>query len=235
MKYIFILLSFLAILNTSAQTSGYMGKRIAIDANFQSMAPLITDLVLEGSSTVKFRYKWNLHTEYTLNKTQTLGIDFDIVSYSKGRLVTEFNESLYDYNSGDKIQFNLQTQSLGISYRRYLKNALAPIGSYLQFHCNYLTGNIQSSYHSQEEGQTTYTVSEKNGPISGVVAGFGIGKRIIIASRFTFNFGFNLAFPYLLDNQPILDAHEEAAWDQAKQHLQKTYKWNANIGFGILL
>ena len=242
MKYIFALVYFLLTLaGAFAQVSGYMGKRVAVDVNFQSMASPLTAL-MEEEDGIRFRYKWNGKIEYVLNNSNSIGLHTDFFSNSK---------RFYSENDPDYIpkqiesNYSLKTNAVGFHYKKYLRGSLAPTGSFLHLYTTYVSSNIQSQvstttysydYNTGQQIPTT-DKQEHNAPVSAVVAGIGVGKRIIITNRFTFNFGIDFGLPYFLDGELVFGdttpGHD--TWNDARVYIKRNYGLSANVGFGILL
>ncbi len=242
MKYIVTLFYFLLLFSgASAQVSGYMGKRVAVDVNFQSMASPLTAL-MEEEDGIRFRYKWNGKVEYVLNNSNSIGLHTDFFSKSKHF----YSENDPDYTPKRiESDFSLKTNSLGFHYKKYLRGSLAPTGSFLHLYTTYISSNIQSqvstttySYDYNTGQQIPNTdKQEQNGNVSAVVAGIGVGKRIIIANRFTFNFGIDFGIPYFLDGELVFGdtAPGRDTWNDARVYIKRNYGLSTNVGFGVLL
>lgn len=246
MKYIFTTLCFLVLWSgLSAQVSGYMGKRIAIDANFHSMASPLAALAVEEPG-IRFRYKWNGQVEYVLNNFNSIGIHSDLFSNAKHY---DNIQNAYDQSETINSSYSLKVNGFGFNYKKYIRGAMAPTGSFMHFYATYATGNIQSMVTTVSRDEdyygevTEYTeIDKKADPITVLVLGMGVGKRVIIANRFTFNFGINYGVPSFLNGEPTpVDTFGDSdtpgydTWQDAKLYIKRNYGLSTTVGFGILL
>lgn len=241
MKYIFTLLYFLILLSgASAQVSGYMGKRIAVDVNFQSMASPLSTLINEEDG-IRFRYKWNAKFEYVLNNSNSIGLHTDFFSNSKNFFYESDPEYTYEQISSG---YSLKANSIGFHYKKYMRGSLAPTGSFLHLYTSYVFSNIQSqvstsTYSYDYYGAETLNTDRQdhNGKVSAVVVGMGVGKRIIITKQFTFNYGIDFGVPYFLDGELVFGDTTPGrdTWNDARVFIKRNYSLSANIGLGILL
>ncbi len=242
-----------------AQVPGYMGKRIAVDANFHSMANPVATLFNEDyfrEYGIRFRYKWNLQAEYTLTKKMTIGLQYDLLNQSQ---TTNYILSSTGNNEDKSVQnIRLQVRGLGIGFKKYLKGAMAPTGTYLQINLISVTGSFKATNKTEEwneqynpredDEQIIYSSYQNDDTVSGYVLNVGVGKRVVFADRFTFQFGINVGgLGYIKSEKygtapifPIMyysssSNREEEAGANAVTMIKRNYVVNASIGFGILL
>ncbi len=238
----FILPIFLFSICAYAQVPGYMGKRIAIDVNFHSMAnPVNTKIWFAEESGMRFRYKWNLQTDYVLTKKIAISLQYDLLNQHK---TTSYAES--GYRSVQNIR--LQVHGIGIGYKKFLRGAMAPTGFYFHMNVMGIVGNFKASnlytdtyvYNNEDESG----VYNNDNSVSGVILRIGVGKRVVFGERYTFQFGISSGLGYIqskdygsafvLYDPSDSEPHELAA-KQALKLIKRNYGLNACIGFGILL
>ena len=195
-----VLLFFLQF--THAQNvPGYLGKKAF--AEYQLNSPLLFYLGDAGSS-----FMHEIKFNYVARRRGVFGIGFETYSFEG---TTNEPNRFVNYTS------TIKGNSLNLHYDLYIRNSIAPVGSYVRFEFKYLFGEFDdittSPFGSSESGK--YSIPHVN---------LGYGIRRVFFDFIVFNVGGSVGA-----NNTSFDP---IGYEQL---LQKSFVFRLNIGAGILL
>ena len=203
MKSVKLILLFIVLfaVHLSAQTPGYLGKKV-----FVEFSPEFSILTTQYAPLKNITYNFNL--DYVIARRMQLGVDYGVFAPHLAKSP--------DSRLGTNV--SLKGKMIGAHYIFYIKNSLAPVGTYLGLQYRRLSGK----YTDLSEGEINLKEN---------TYGFIWGERRIFFDRMVFHVsgGMNLS-PGQEDDLGF--SFED---QRGKEKLAKIYYFNLGFGIGVLL
>ncbi|MFA6923777.1 MAG: hypothetical protein WC223_05925 [Bacteroidales bacterium] len=261
MKQYFIILLFVFYyyINSSAQSPGYQGMKTSIYYDVYAMLSLYRPIndpsgKIELPRDINLRHSFCI--DYVVSRKTSLGFSCNIIN-------TEFlfNKTLqYNYfsqnNSGfeigtfsnDNYAGQINTKCFGLTFKKFSRNYIAPVGSYVKFELLYITYNVKYNENelfsniSNYNGTTQSPHIKNMSPYNSLAIGITFGKQNVIFNHFIINrgvqfgwvFGKNNLTPSIFDS---IDSYNEDNYIRrlSNNRLLWLYAFNAYIGIGYLI
>lgn len=135
MKHLITTIILISILSLSsfAQVSGYLGKRHEVSYSYSTMYALYNRYERTNTDNYPMFYKRStLSYSYTLSSKHKIGAN---IEFFKRHLLTPtlfFNDSYNDATTIREETFSFNIKSFGIDYYKYIKDWIAPYGTYVK-------------------------------------------------------------------------------------------------------
>jgi len=184
----------------SAQTPGYMGKRIFATANFGGM--LIIPSQTErpnhnfGYDFPHFSIKYVFDLDYVVNRRGSVGFTGSLIQtgmeFTYDAYSTEKNNPSKQYYPYDEA--GIKGFSYGVSYKFFHRNtfgSLAPVGNYSKLDLSILSYNVTP--HSSILSVNQYNTDSTQHFITPVLT-YTFGKQRVLFDNIIFNMGVQFGF-----------------------------------------
>ncbi len=218
MRLTLLCLLLLASCALHGQSTGYLGYRYYLKADFGSMisrGPTANNRGLNGlelygnnkKGSFAMNTQFGLQAGFALSRADVLLAEFSQLNtgLSTVALTPVVNDpataSQFDTHH---LFYNVRSRSVGLGYQHFLlkKGSLAPFGSFISFYLNwnFAAGEIidkRTFYYNSAapEVHAKFSFEPKVAYASG---GIGIGRNFILADRFLLGFEWRLNFPLRL-------------------------------------
>lgn len=261
-KFIALIILFFISTNLSAQTPGYLGKKLTVGYDFHFyMGGIDRDARKYDASYNLYQPSLfinsfhEIHADYVLTKSYSLGLSYQL--FNTGQFYEE-QEDYYDQNTSNYIYYstnnylNITGSAIVVNNKFFFFNSgtgLAPTGNYGQFGIGLITSKSTAKIKGTKNdgsGSTAISKIVTHEKVSTPIISGGLGNQTILFDRVIVDVGLELAFlpgsvkGWLSDGSSssyltTTFPVEENAKNAVLTRLQTFYVSSVKIGVGILL
>lgn len=228
-QFVIIIIVWTYSLVSSAQVSGYMGKKIALEYGFNTGLQSLTNYIhpeikkkhmfsagftISQKTVVQASYGFS---DYTLGKRTEL--------FYQGHLFTHANAQGADLTESEYVY---PARFIEVSLKRFIIKSIAPIGAYVKFGMSNIQWSNKKGEYQMQSSTETYTFKDNvEYSCNAVVIGFG--RTGIIAGPVYMNGGMDFGLPL-----GVPSARSDLAKIANKKVKNATW-YHFRIGIGLLL
>jgi hypothetical protein len=242
--------------STNAQIPGYLGKRISLQADVQTIQTFLGPTannrgrVYYGEKGGGYAWNWRagLSAGYALSRQKQLVIGYD---YLVTGLALDVNSESYDqifditYTDQHQLFYNLEVNTVTLGLRNFnpIKGGIAPFGKYKGWFFEYsnIKGKILDKKTILQDvgfNRTSHGPLGLSSKSNLYVLGYAMGENIILKDRFLLNIGARLRIPLNYDFFTHLEQDYDNGIDTFKAYSKDRISVHSlltiNVGAGFL-